>query len=1136
MSSITSEAILHHVKDSSSNKRKHAQDSDADVQEVAKKPRKESDASGREISDLDDEAVEVAVGYETDSETTESQGEDVGDDSDSVRETSSEAGSLNGFIVQEGSDDSERDLTVEEWTEEEDEEADDEDEETSPRLTDLRPKRGVGGFDSFSRGQGGEEAEGVVGLTSIFVNYGDRWGPKGELWPIQEVPEQTMYCLLGSSVVSPQCGKTLGWQFLTISCMPVPPAATTRDVDAVQHVDDDALDRSTEMRDGADSLANSTYLCRGTQGHTDKEADKFLTAKDEGSALGDVVLTNCDAANLIATYEEDRGSNTDDDPAADLAAMHQSHIAASSNGLRRSVRVQNLPPKEQAPLPEERALPRVVNPRKRKSATNDLVPHLSKQKIPPLERLPRTKEELKWVARDGKLTGARHTWSVQSGQETTIVPVPGSFSIPTTPCKEASPGAVSNVMSGNYSAPPLTVLAGDATPTVCATEHTKRRSRGGYGQKNNHGRDSLMEDCTYSRGDAAVSPTFSVIHDASVASTGWQGKKPTPIARARIDHLYHLEDDAAALYPTEPERGTFILDKNGIVFAYRSWRALWLADLITDLETAQAILVGNDLKSKTLKAASAKSARGPHLPIILGHQRHGWVSSVFRTIWPGLAARFEEDAAYHLAEHGIKPLFGYFWNFCFNASSPGQARIHTGPHADCKNQVGVCMILVYVLKHGIKFNHKFRSWIVLWEAELAIEMPPWVLTGYPSALFYHFNIDVHRVDKPTRENSRPIVDGDEAGRGSMVFFSQSTMRHGPATGFDTLKMAIEAGHSGTTHFGDDMERVFQKAAVHTKITEEDLEAEQYWTWLVKNIRSRAYYGDLDTHFKTVPARILIELAARDVVCFVKVQMFASALRPIRAMPVMSGRFRGFSEALGITWMSTLDITTRIVFASTCVAHRLLSKVVASEALATTLEAFDLEANLVRLLQAGSQTLLAGAAMLPLLTSCSTMAENVLCFYTAPGMGTMATTYLARAGNYSGQIIRRVYADQIEWTLSKTSRIIKIIEGREAPELYVLNAASSTADMAYFDGTYLHHCYGGLARADYQSEVQVDEHYQWEDLHGCAAGTVCPAALRHTADSGIMNLPLTTLNHLQLVDEQRVFYWNLRGVCCMAGIL
>ncbi|KAJ7135175.1 hypothetical protein C8R43DRAFT_1132725 [Mycena crocata] len=35
------------------------------------------------------------------------------------------------------------------------------------------------------------------------------------------------------------------------------------------------------------------------------------------------------------------------------------------------------------------------------------------------------------------------------------------------------------------------------------------------------------------------------------------------------------------------------------------------------------------------------------------------VADVHCRIWPGLAARFDLDVAYHLAEHGIKPLFRY---------------------------------------------------------------------------------------------------------------------------------------------------------------------------------------------------------------------------------------------------------------------------------------------------------------------------------------------------------------------------------------------------------------------------------------------------------------------------------------------
>jgi hypothetical protein len=42
-----------------------------------------------------------------------------------------------------------------------------------------------------------------------------------------------------------------------------------------------------------------------------------------------------------------------------------------------------------------------------------------------------------------------------------------------------------------------------------------------------------------------------------------------------------------------------------------------------------------------------------------------------------------------------------------------------------------------------KFNHTQRTWLVIWEAGVIVELPPWVLAIYPSSLFYHFNIDVN---------------------------------------------------------------------------------------------------------------------------------------------------------------------------------------------------------------------------------------------------------------------------------------------------------------------------------------------------------------------------------------------------------
>lgn len=46
--------------------------------------------------------------------------------------------------------------------------------------------------------------------------------------------------------------------------------------------------------------------------------------------------------------------------------------------------------------------------------------------------------------------------------------------------------------------------------------------------------------------------------------------------------------------------------------------------------------------------------------------------------------------------------------------------------------------------HGLlgHFNHHEKCWLVIWEAGIAIEIPPGVFVFYPSSLFLHFNIDL----------------------------------------------------------------------------------------------------------------------------------------------------------------------------------------------------------------------------------------------------------------------------------------------------------------------------------------------------------------------------------------------------------
>jgi hypothetical protein len=44
-----------------------------------------------------------------------------------------------------------------------------------------------------------------------------------------------------------------------------------------------------------------------------------------------------------------------------------------------------------------------------------------------------------------------------------------------------------------------------------------------------------------------------------------------------------------------------------------------------------------------------------------------------------------------------------------------------------------------------KFDSKQRSWLVIWEAEIVLELPAGVFVLYPSALFFHFNVDINRL-------------------------------------------------------------------------------------------------------------------------------------------------------------------------------------------------------------------------------------------------------------------------------------------------------------------------------------------------------------------------------------------------------
>jgi hypothetical protein len=56
------------------------------------------------------------------------------------------------------------------------------------------------------------------------------------------------------------------------------------------------------------------------------------------------------------------------------------------------------------------------------------------------------------------------------------------------------------------------------------------------------------------------------------------------------------------------------------------------------------------------------------------------VSKQVELIFPGVAEQFRKDAEAHYERHGIKPMFGLFWNFYLNNYFWGQERVHCWPY------------------------------------------------------------------------------------------------------------------------------------------------------------------------------------------------------------------------------------------------------------------------------------------------------------------------------------------------------------------------------------------------------------------------------------------------------------------------
>ena len=78
--------------------------------------------------------------------------------------------------------------------------------------------------------------------------------------------------------------------------------------------------------------------------------------------------------------------------------------------------------------------------------------------------------------------------------------------------------------------------------------------------------------------------------------------------------------------------------------------------------------------------------------------------------------------------------------------------------------------------------------------------------------YYKNILDIYFVstdgDWPTPENSSDFTERESLGRGSLVFYNQASMFHGPETEFDILNAAKQYGHSGTSNFSETAQKAF----------------------------------------------------------------------------------------------------------------------------------------------------------------------------------------------------------------------------------------------------------------------------------------------------------------------------------------
>ncbi|KAJ7605082.1 hypothetical protein DFH06DRAFT_1348935 [Mycena polygramma] len=597
------------------------------------------------------------------------------------------------------------------------------------------------------------------------------------------------------------------------------------------------------------------------QNETERSADAPTSPLQDLDRRGEVVTTTCSTFDLLGLYtalEEPDDILRADSAEDDLKTLDSTLFweqFTRENPRRSSRLVAKLPSNQ--PLPDKRKR-RPDSELDNHPVKNRRVCSSSPRKVAGQDALPSqgpSRSKSGWLDKNKQLIAPTSSWNSRTADNSAVLDwkcEQFTFAAPADAPAFLS-SDISNVKSGKRK-----YRSKGSAPHKRAGTKQKHKPDG----TDNPAHLAQMMKRTFDRADAMLSTSYKIVRDASVSSTGWQGISPPGRAKALVRQKFRAEPDAKQLHEyicrflpvpyrmipeVSAERATFLVDCEDRIIMFRTYRPQWRMNSIDQVQEMIDTLVGRHLASQKLREACSTGERGPHFPCIIGYHRQSakkpfltswhqknkadvdaflalpitqriikWVSSVVKLVFPGVAASFEKEAAIILEMYGISPQFGLFWNFCLNAALEGQDRIHCDPHADRKNRIG----------GGEKFNHFQRTWLVIWEAGVAIQLPPWVLALYPSALFYHFNIDIDElefvytegnVDWPTRNNSRPVVAGDEWGRGSMVFFNQSTMTQTAFTGYPTVGAAKMAGHSGITDFGTDAQAAFSKHVIFVPV-------------------------------------------------------------------------------------------------------------------------------------------------------------------------------------------------------------------------------------------------------------------------------------------------------------------------------